>query len=182
MAINAKLGCLQSCKRMASSSAPAGYERWRDEYACHLMKFERPEKGVSRVDLPCPMCGRPLAFQVESANRVQVKFLVMSLVGAAFLLGTGWFLWSNFPTHKFGRLAGPALLGGGGIGLALTLILGLVNPGLFDIAREALSVSHAGECPLELPPGTAGTGHKLLEVWKSRAESQAAVTTPAGRV
>jgi hypothetical protein len=128
------------------------------------------------------MCGRPLAFQVESANRVQVKFLVMTIVGAAFVLGIGWFLWSNFPTHKFGRPAGLALLGGGGIGLALTLVLGLVNPGLFDIAREALSVSHAGERPLELPPGIAGSGHKLLEVWKNRAESEAAVTTPAGDV
>ena len=77
---------------------------------------------------------------------------------------------------------GVVLLGAGGIGLAFTLAVGLVNPGLFDIAREALSVSHAGERPLELPPGIAGSGHKLLEVWKNRAEFEAAVTTPTGDV
>jgi hypothetical protein len=174
MAINAKLGCLKSSQRMPSSSAPAGYTKWRDEYICNILKFERPEKGVSRVDLPCPTCGRPLAFHVESANRVQIRFLVMAIVGTAAVLGIGCFLLSNWPTHKTGRLLGLGLIGVGGLGLAVTLVLGLTKPGIFDIAAEALSVSHAGERPLELAPGIAGTGHRLLEVWKNRAEIEIA--------
>jgi hypothetical protein len=126
MALNAKLGCLKKTERLSSQAYGAGANgvAWREDYQCTMMKFERPEE-VSRVDVECPTCGYPLSFEVSSANRVQMKFLVAALVVAAIVLAAGWWVWTTYPRHQIGRPVGLGLLGVGGVGLAMMLLLGL---------------------------------------------------------
>jgi hypothetical protein len=178
MPINAKLGCLKTAERMADNPIyGSGTVRWREEYNCTLVKFERPADGVHRVDIACPVCAQPLSFEVASANRVQMKFLVTALVIAAVLAGIGWWVFTTYGAHRIGRPAALGLLAVGSIGGAITLLLGLVNPSVFDIAGEAISITQDCGRTVEQAPGIAVQSHKLLQVWIKPEEVREAATS-----
>jgi len=174
MAVNAKVGCLKTTERLASNPVySAGTVRWREEYDCSLITFERPEARVSCIDIECPTCGHPLTFEVASADRVQLRFILAAVVVAALVAGGGWWLWSAFGHHKIGGPAGLVLLGAGGLGLALTLLLGFASPGLFDIASEALKLTSSGTSRVDMAPGIEVEQHKLIAVWIRRGAASA---------
>jgi hypothetical protein len=167
MPLNAKLGCLKTAERMPDNpvydSEPV---RWRVEYDCKLVKFQRPADGVSRLQVDCPVCGYPLAVDVASAHRVQMKFLAIALLSAAVVAAAGWSVFTTFGTHRIGRPAGLGLLALGGVSLAITVLLGLVKPSVFDVASDALSIAQDRSRGVDGVPGRGGVqAHKLIQVW-----------------
>jgi hypothetical protein len=168
MSLNAKLGCLKNVERTASHRN-AGMTTYTvvEKYACTLLKFDRPEEGVERLDLVCPLCGEAVGFKVASSNRVQTVFLTTALIVSAVVVVLGWLAWTMMPGNAVMQKVGLGLLALGGLGLMSSVIVGLVKPSLFDIPQEALKIArhdiHYSEATLGTSPGR---GHKLIQVWQ----------------
>ncbi len=83
-------------------------------YSTRPLAFSRPSKGVSVIDLPCPVCGKQVTVTVWSRGRVMwhraktgvlalasVPFIIIGVGVFALMFALGWMLAKPFRRGLF---------------------------------------------------------------------------------
>jgi hypothetical protein len=144
MRVRVKIGCLQSEKRLNTRTV-------LEEYGCRSFNVELPEEGSREDEMPCPVCGEPIALQAQSLEGAQTTAAWWMVLVAAVAGSLGWFLMTA-SEHQYFQIASWVAFGVCGLSVigALAAAFGLA----------AFLVSMGDSVQLTRAP----SGHKVIEV------------------
>jgi hypothetical protein len=144
MRVRVKIGCLQSEKRLNTRTV-------LEEYGCRSFNVELPEEGSREDEMPCPVCGEPMALQAHSPEGMQSFAAWVLLVVAAVAGGLGWFLMTA-SDHQYFQIASWVAFGACGLSVIAAIAAAFGQVGFLVSMGDSVQLARAP------------SGHKVVEV------------------
>jgi hypothetical protein len=144
MRVRVKIGCLQSEKRLNARTV-------LEEYGCRSFNVELPEEGSRDDEMPCPVCGEPMALRAQSLEGAQSMAAWWMVLVAAVAGGLGWFLMTASPHQAF-HIASWVAFGVCAIGVIGAIAAAFGQAGFLVSMGDAVQLTRAP------------SGHKVVEV------------------
>jgi hypothetical protein len=144
MRVRVKIGCLQESKRLNARTV-------LEEYGCRSFNVELPEEGSREDEMPCPVCGEPMALRAQSLEGAQSTAAWWMVLVAAVAGGLGWFLMTASPHQAF-QIPSWVAFGVSGVGVIAAIAAAFGQAGFLVSMGDAVQLARAPY------------GHKVVEV------------------